>query len=48
MAGLSLALENEFGRPLLLNDWIALADDPYRLTIGSLTDYLLEILGEDD
>lgn len=37
---LSLALENEFGYPILLDEWIALRSEPTGLTVGSLCDYL--------
>lgn len=44
MVSLSLALEEEFSTPLLLNDWIAMSDDPRTLTVGSLCDYIEGIL----
>jgi len=47
MATLSVALEGEFDRALLLNDWIAGADNPTDLSIRSLTDYLVRILEGD-
>ena len=46
MVSLSLALEEEFGKPLLLNDWISRADDPRQLTVGSLCEYIELILQE--
>ena len=44
MASLAIALEEEFGRPLLLAEWIARAPDPDELTVSSLCDYIAEIL----
>ena len=44
MVSLSLALEDEFGKPLLLNDWISQCDDPRNLTVGSLCEYIGVIL----
>lgn len=40
MVSLSLALEDEFQTPLLLNDWIAQHEDPKMLTVGSLCQYV--------
>ncbi len=48
MVSLSLALEEEFGCQLLLNDWIASADDPRDLTVGSLFDYVERVLAALD
>jgi acyl carrier protein len=47
MVSLSLALEDEFGTPLLLGDWISQCDDPGRLTVGSLCDYISGVLRRD-
>ncbi len=44
MVSLSLALEDEFETPLLLNDWISGCDDPRQLTVGSLVDYIEKML----
>ena len=44
MASLAIALEDEFGRPLLLAEWIARAADPEQLTVASLCEYIGEIL----
>ena len=44
MVSLSLALEDQFGRPLLLNEWISRCDDPRLLTVGSLATYVEEVL----
>lgn len=44
MASLTIALEDEFGEVLLLNDWIAAANSPSELTVGSLVDYLVGLL----
>jgi len=44
MVSLSLALEEEFSRPLLLNDWISQCDDPRLLTIESLCNYVEQVL----
>ena len=46
MVSLSLALEEEFGCQLLLNDWIASADDPRDLTVGSIYDYVEKVLAD--
>lgn len=46
MVSLSLALEEEFGCQLMLNDWIASADDPRDLTVGSIYDYVEKILAD--
>jgi len=48
MVSLSLALEEEFGRPLLLNDWISQCADPHALTVGSLADYIRDLLIQDE
>lgn len=48
MVSLSLALENEFGRPLLLNEWLGGASDVTALTVGSLCEYVWEIVNLDD
>lgn len=48
MVSLSLALEEEFGCQLLLNDWIASAEDPRALTVGSLFDYVERVLAASD
>ena len=48
MVSLSLALEDEFGTPLLLGDWIGQCDDPRRLTVGSLCDYISGVLRPDN
>ena len=47
VASLAMALDSEFGRPILLNDWLAEADDPLLLTVGSLRAYLETLLGEE-
>ena len=44
MVSLSLALEDQFGRPLLLNEWISQCEDPRLLTVGSLSAYVQEVL----
>jgi acyl carrier protein len=46
VASLSIALEEEFGQPILLNDWLAASDGPMSLTIGSLNAYIAEVFGE--
>jgi acyl carrier protein len=46
VASLSMALESEFGQPVLLNDWLSSSDDPEQLTVGSLVAYLSELRGE--
>ncbi len=47
VAGLALALEKEFGEPLLLTDWITRAADPDKLTVKSLCDYISYALERD-
>jgi len=47
VASLTIALEDEFDDVLLLNDWIAAADGPSELTVGSLVDYLTTLLQDD-
>jgi len=46
VASLTIALEDEFDDVLLLNDWIAAADGPNELTVGSLVDYLTALLAD--
>jgi acyl carrier protein len=48
MATLSIALEMEFDRVVLLNDWISSADDLADLTVGSLVDYMATVLSSED
>ncbi|HJQ83627.1 MAG TPA: acyl carrier protein [Candidatus Binatia bacterium] len=45
LASLTIALEDEFDDVLLLSDWIASAGSPSELTVESLVDYLLGLLG---
>jgi len=45
VASLSIALENEFAHPVLLGDWLGSADDPFDLTVGSLTGYIAGLVG---
>ena len=40
MATLAIALENELGQPVLLNDWIASAPSLSDLTVGSLASHM--------
>ena len=44
---LALALEKQFERPLLLNDWVGRCPDPTLLTVGSLCDYVWEVMQRD-
>jgi acyl carrier protein len=44
MATLALCLEEELGCAILLNDWIAGAEDPANLTVASLAEYVSEQL----
>jgi acyl carrier protein len=46
IASLTIALEDQFDDILLLNDWIATASNPNELTVGSLVDYLIDLLSE--
>jgi len=48
MASLALTLEEEFGSTLLLNDWIARSDDPERLNVVSLAQYVHRQLGRGE
>jgi acyl carrier protein len=48
MALLSLALEKEFGCMVVLDRWIAAHSDPCDLTVGSLSDYLADLLGRNE
>lgn len=48
MVALSLTLEDEFGCPILLDDWIAEQSDPISLTVGSLCAYLAPRLDGHD
>ncbi len=48
IAGLALALENEFGEPLLLVDWVTRVADPSKLTVQSLCDYIEHAIDRDD
>lgn len=48
IATLTIALEDEFEDVLLLNDWIARAHNPSELTVGSLVDYLQQLLAETE
>ena len=40
MATLTIMLEQQLGEMVLLNDWIAEAEDPGNLTVRSLIEYL--------
>jgi len=40
MVNLSIALEKHFNRTLLLNDWVSLFDDPTKMTVASLCEYI--------
>ena len=42
---LTLALEENFGDPVSLPDWLGSVDDPRELTFGSLADFLCRTLG---
>jgi acyl carrier protein len=48
MARLGLALEDQFGRSILLDGWLSLEAEPTMLTIGSLCIYLGSRLGTDE
>ena len=41
---LGLALEDRFGRPVMLDEWIGRCEDPTELTVASLCSYLEESL----
>lgn len=47
VASLSIALEDQFERTLLLNDWIVACTDPLALTVGSLCDFVEQALASD-
>jgi acyl carrier protein len=40
VALLSLSLESEFGRAIVLDEWVGSCSDPNQLTVGSLCEYL--------
>ncbi len=44
MVAMSLALEDAFDRPLLLNDWLGGAPDVSALTVESLCDYVWAVV----
>lgn len=46
IANLAIALEQQVEQPLLLNEWIVRCVDPAALTVGSLCDYVWEVLAE--
>jgi len=46
IASLVMSLEERFGTPILLNDWIGQVSDPTQLTVGSLGEYVFEALRE--
>ena len=48
MALLSLALEKELGCMVVLDRWIASHPDPRDLTVGSLSDYLADLLARNE
>jgi acyl carrier protein len=48
MALLSLALESQLGRAVALDGWIASHPDPHDLTVGSLSDYLADLLRRNE
>ena len=47
VASLAIALEVELERAILLNEWIGRCSDPAALTVGSLCDYVWEVLQRD-
>lgn len=47
VASLAIALERELDHPILLNEWIARCSDPAMLTVGSLCEYVWEVLQRD-
>lgn len=46
IANLAIALEQQVDQPLLLNEWIGRCVDPATLTVGSLCEYIWEVLDE--
>ena len=44
IAMLALALEEEFGCPMMLDEWIRLHRSPGALTVASLCDFLREVV----
>jgi len=48
MARLGLALEEQFGRPILLDEWLSSESHPRNLTVGSLCAFLGSRLEADD
>jgi acyl carrier protein len=47
VASLAIALERELDHPILLNEWIGRCTDPAALTVGSLREYVWEVLQRD-
>lgn len=47
IARLALALEDQFKRPILLDDWIAQEANPANLNVDSLCRYLAETQSDD-
>lgn len=47
IASLVMSLEEEFGLPILLNDWIGQVNDPTELTVGSLHEYVFQVLCDE-
>lgn len=47
MALLSLALETEFERTIVLDEWIGSHSDPNELTVGSLSDFVRRTIADE-
>jgi acyl carrier protein len=47
IAMLTLALEEQFDCPILLEGWIATSGDPSSLTVSSLAEYIRGVLSEN-
>ncbi len=47
IATLAMELEKQLGRPLLLVNWVGRCGDPKNLTVGSLSDYVYEVVSRD-
>jgi acyl carrier protein len=45
IARLALALEDTFAQPVLLDEWLAIEDDPGALTVASLCGYIEDSRG---
>lgn len=47
MVNLSISLEKQFRRSLLLNDWVSQFDHPQQMTVVSLYKYIEHLLSQE-